>query len=463
MTYNLNYRKSFLLILAIAAALLVFGGRGNDRSNATANETYDKLKLFSDVFTVVKKDYVEEVTTEDLVYGAIRGMLQALDPHSSFMPPDMYKEIQVETKGKFGGLGIEITIRDGVLTVVSPIEGTPAFKEGIQSGDRIIKIEKTLTKNLSLMDAVKMLRGKPGTKVTISILRENFTHLQDFTITRDIIRIKSVKSRLLENNIGYVRITQFQESTIKDFKNALNSLNPPEGTLKGMVIDLRNNPGGLLNQAVAICDEFLESGLIVYTEGRNKKQQMKFAAHKNKNKRKYPLVVLVNAGSASGSEIVAGALQDHGRALILGTQTFGKGSVQTIIPLADNSGLRLTTAKYYTPNGNDIQARGIIPDIVVADLIKAPPKKEEKARFLREKDLLHHFRNEGKKKNAGEQEKDKENKGAGAASEEKNSGKEGNGKASNKEKEEKEDPPLERALQILKSWQILSKNKFEKN
>ncbi len=324
---------------------------------------YEKLKLFTEVMEIVQREYVEEVKPEDLIIGAIQGMLQSLDPHSSYLTPDMFKELQVETKGSFGGLGIEIGIRDGILTVISPIEDTPAWRAGIKAGDKIIKIDGEPTKGLSLMECVKRLRGPKGTKVTITIMREGFTEPKDFTIVRDIIKIKSVKARKLENGFVYLRIAQFQERTADDFSKAIEDLEK-ETKIRGMVLDLRSNPGGLLNQAVEIADFFLDKGVIVTVKGRGE-ERMEFRAKEEGTLPHWPVVVLVNHGSASASEIVAGALQDYGRAVIMGRRTFGKGSVQTIIPLEDGSGIRLTTARYFTPKGRSIQEKGIEPDITL--------------------------------------------------------------------------------------------------
>ncbi len=353
-----------------------------------SQDPYESLRLFSQVLELVEENYVKEVPTRDLIYGAIQGMLSNLDPHSSFLKPDDYKELQIETRGSFTGIGIEITIRDGVLTVVAPIEGTPAWKAGLKPGDKIIKINGKPTKGMSLIEAVKLLRGPKGTKVTISIFREGFKELKDITLVRDVIPIKSVRYRMLEPGYGYVRISSFQEKTASELRKALKELEK-EG-LKGLILDLRNNPGGLLDAAVEVADEFLEEGLIVYTKGRRKDQNFKFEARPNKNKHAYPLVVLVNAGSASASEIVAGALQDHHRAVILGTKTFGKGSVQTIIPLPDGSAVRLTTAQYYTPSGRSIQAEGIEPDLEIPEI---KPECLRKHPAIREKDLKGHLEN----------------------------------------------------------------------
>ncbi len=441
-------KKQFIIIIALFLALGVFIGGGKvHRVGADINSTYEKLKILADVLALVEKNYVEPVKITTLVNGAINGMLETLDPHSSFMTPDVFKEMQTETRGTFGGVGFEITIRDKVLTVVAPIEDTPAFRAGIQSGDLILRIDGKSTKDMNLMDAVKVMRGPEGTKVTITIMRTGFTEPQDLTLTRAIIPIRSVRSKMLEEGYGYVKINQFIEKTHADMKAALEKLESKEGTLKGLILDLRNDPGGLLEQAVKVADEFLEAGMIVYTEGRVEGQKMKFYAQKKAKVRDYPMMVLVNAGSASASEIVAGALQDHGRAVILGTPTFGKGSVQTIIPLEDGSAVRLTTARYYTPNGRSIQAQGIVPDIIVADLPPAA-RKGSPPRFLREKDLEHHLRGEGEipakplekiPEESLEKIPDKK-KGEAAVT-----------------IEAPEDPPLERALELLKTWKILNK------
>lgn len=360
-------------------------------------EIYQYLKTFSDVIDLVKKNYVEEVKDKEVVYAAIKGILESLDAHSSFMPPEMYKEMQSETKGEFGGIGIEITIKDGFPTVITPIEDTPAYKEGLKSGDHIIKIDGKPTKNMSLVDVVKMIRGAKGKPVTLTVVREGFTAPKDFRIVRDVIVVKSVKFKMLEDDFGYIRIAQFQERTARDLDNALKELakNNKGKPLKGVLLDLRNDPGGLLEQAVEVSDKFIEDGLIVYIEGRKKDDKtMKFNARKNDD---YlgPLVVLVNEGSASASEIVAGALQDHKRAIVVGAKTFGKGSVQTVFPLGDGSAVRLTTAKYFTPKGRSIQAEGITPDILVDNNIV---KGKEKMTTIKEKDLSKHIEPEKKTK-----------------------------------------------------------------
>jgi carboxyl-terminal processing protease len=357
---------------------------------------YKELRLFRQIMGIVQKNYVKDVTDKELVQGAINGMLQSLDPHSSFLTEELFKELQVETKGEFGGLGIEITLENGVLTIVSPIEDTPAYKAGLKPGDKIIKINGESTKNITLLKAVKMMRGAKGSKVNVSIMREGFRKAKDFTITRDIIHVKSVKKEEIEPGYDYIRIVNFQESTDTDLINAIKEFGEDD-KIKGLVLDLRNNPGGLLDQAVKVSNLFVDKGLIVYTDGRVKDQRMEFRATKGSKHYKFKIAVLINEGSASASEIVAGALQDHERAVIFGTKSFGKASVQTIIPLENGSGLRLTTAYYYTPKGRHIQKTGILPDIdmkaevqkqqddELEEETKGDKKKQQKSRLLNKK------------------------------------------------------------------------------
>lgn len=389
--------KKVIVVTLISVVVVFFGIGIQHRCAAQGGSDYESIELFTDVLSIVKKSYVEEVDTKKLIYGAINGMLSSLDPHSSFMPPDTYKEMKIDTKGSFGGLGIEITIKDGILTVISPIEDTPAFKAGIKAGDQILKIDDKYTKDLTITEAVKRMRGLKGTKVTISILREGLEKPKEYTLERDIIQVKSVKFKTLDDGYGYVRIAQFQEKTDDDLEKALKSLRDENsGNLRGLVLDLRNDPGGLLDQAVKVSEHFVDEGkLIVYTEGREKDSKMRFTSRKGNKEKHYPIVVLINSGSASASEIVAGALQDHKRAVVMGTQSFGKGSVQTIIPLSDNSGLRLTTARYFTPSGRSIQAKGITPDIV-AERIELSAAEKKEGMHLREKDLDNHFEVESK-------------------------------------------------------------------
>jgi carboxyl-terminal processing protease len=422
----LNKVRKAALVLILAAAVAVLGiSAGRMSANSvSAAEGYEELKTFTEVLSVIKKHYVEPVKTKDLVYAAIKGMLNSLDPHSSFMPPEEYKEMQVETKGEFGGLGIQVGLKDGMLTVIAPLEDTPAFQAGIKAGDTIVKINNEPTKGMSLEDAVRKMRGAPKTSITIGIMRAGWKEPKDFTVTREIIKIKSVKSKIIQGDIGYIKISQFQEQTADDLATALKKLE--EKKVNSLILDLRNNPGGLLNSAIDVSSEFLpKDKLVVYTKTRSGEKSDFLTEGDNHFTR--PMIVLVNQGSASASEIVAGALKDWNRAVILGTQTFGKGSVQTVIPLSDGSGLRLTTAKYYTPKGRSIQNTGITPDIEV----KLEAKNGEKEHpVLRERDLEHHLKNE-----QGEV-KEPEVEMAPA------------------EVDEKDDAQLQRAVDILKTWNI---------
>ncbi|MDH4232487.1 MAG: S41 family peptidase [Nitrospirota bacterium] len=412
------------LLIFIVASTGIFIGRWSVNSVSAEGEGYEELRSFTEVMSMVKKYYVEEVKTKDLVYGAIKGMLNSLDPHSSFMTPESYKEMQVDTKGEFGGLGIQIGLKDNMLTVIAPIEDTPAFKAGIKAGDKIIKIDNESTKDMNLQDAVSKMRGAPKTSVTLSIFREGWKDTKDFTIVRDIIKIKSVKSKVLENNIGYVKLSQFQEQTADDLADALRQLNASKVT--SLVLDLRNDPGGLLNSAIDVTGQFLPKGkLVVYTKTRTGEKSEFYTS--GETVFTPPMIVLVNQGSASASEIVAGALKDWNRAVILGTQTFGKGSVQTVIPLSGGAGLRLTTAKYYTPKGISIQNTGITPDIVVKLAAKNGVKEH---RVIREKDLEGHLKNEQNDTVADEEE------------------------TAPLEVEEKDDVQLQRAVDILKTWDV---------
>jgi carboxyl-terminal processing protease len=356
-------KKAFVISSLLVVLTLSLGGTVASKGTDTG-ATYEQLRLFTEVLSIVQNQYVDETQPKDLIYSAIKGTLRGLDPHSSFLDPESYREMQVETSGSFGGLGIEITLRDDILTVVSPIDGTPAHRAGLLAADRIVKIDGLSTKDMQLSDAVKKMRGKPGTKVTISVVREGWTEPKDFEIQREQIRVHSVRTQDLDNGIEYVKLRQFQEQTAHDLEQALEKFD--KNGMKALVLDLRNNPGGLLTSAVEVTEKFIDDGkLVVYTEGRVRNQNMRFSAHAKRAYSKIPMVVLVNQGSASASEIVAGALQDYGRAMVVGVQTFGKGSVQTIIPLSDGSGLRLTTAKYFTPKGRSIHGKGITPDIVV--------------------------------------------------------------------------------------------------
>src|SRR5579859_2895202 len=398
MSGNKRTRLIVAMGIALVVCVVVIGDLAVRRAQALPDDTYKELQTFANVLAIVQKNYVEPVTTKRLVNGAIIGMLASLDPHSAYLTPDLYRDLEVETRGSFGGLGIEITIKNDLLTVVAPIEDTPAEKAGIKSGDQIIKINDDFTKGMTLTDAVKMMRGPKGSKIRLTLHRDGIPDLFTVSVARDVIRIKSVKNKVLKDGYGYIRISTFQDGTNDDVEKALDKFSK-QGPIKGLVLDLRDNPGGLLNQAVAISDDFLDGGLIVYTQGRVENQQQKYFAHKKKKLKDYPMVVLVNGGSASASEIVAGALQDQRRAVVAGTLTFGKGSVQTILPLDDESALRLTTARYFTPNGRSIQAVGITPDVIVE-----PPKPTlaalessgaelDNGDEIHESDLLHHFQN----------------------------------------------------------------------
>jgi carboxyl-terminal processing protease len=359
------------------------------QSMATDEERYSPLKRFSQVLDLVERYYVQDVDRNEMIQGAIRGMLLELDPHSSFMTQDAFQEMQIDTSGEFTGIGIEISLVEGRLTVVSPIEDTPAFREGLKSGDHILEIDGQSTQDITIMDAVKLIRGPRGTTVDLTILSKGETVPQTVTITRDVIPMHTVKVFELEPGVVLVRLTSFKETTMDDLRVALDRFDLDQRV--GLILDLRNNPGGLLNQAVAVADAFLQEGKIVYTKGRSAQAEMNFDASRTVVDKETPMVVLINAGSASASEIVAGALQDHGRALILGEQTFGKGSVQTIIPLADGSGIKLTTAVYYTPNGRSIQAKGIDPDISVPFVALNDDEREGRMPLVREGDLIRHL------------------------------------------------------------------------
>ncbi len=443
---NGNRRTGLALAipLAILLAVLLSGGRGAERVGAAPNTSYEDLETFTNVLAIIQKNYVEDVDTKRLVEGAINGMLASLDPHSAYLTPELYKELQVETKGSFGGLGIEITNRNGMLTVVAPIEDTPAYRAGVKAQDIILKIDGEFTKDMSLVEAVKKMRGPKNTKVKLTIKREHPQKLLDVVLTREIIKIQSVKSKVLPGGYGYLRVTQFQEHSDDDVERALRDLQKETGGLKGLVLDLRNNPGGLLTQAVKISDIFLDSGLIVYTDGRLENQKQKYFAHKANTWDDFPMVVLVNGGSASASEIVAGALQDHKRAMVLGTQTFGKGSVQTILPLDETSALRLTTARYFTPNGRSIQAKGIEPDVVMDQGGKQQAKGDTSGPLLREANLPRHLQHPNEKgSDATDAEvEDTDDDSADVVP------------PDVKEGEPGKDPQLDRAIEMLRSGQV---------
>lgn len=393
-------KKKNVLILSLSFSLGVFIATSGyvfaERNPSVINQTpealpYDELRAFTEIFGRIKRDYVEPVADKKLLEDAIRGMLVGLDPHSAYLDIEDYKELREGTSGQFGGLGIEVTMENGFVKVVSPIDDTPAQRAGLQAGDLIVKLNEKPVKGMSLNDAVKIMRGEPGEDITLTVIRESADAPLIIVVTRAIIKVKSIKSRLLEKNYGYLRISSFQLKTGTNLTQAVDDLvKENEGTLKGLVLDLRNNPGGILQAAVEVSDAFLDEGLIVYTEGRIENSQMRFNAKIGDVINKAPLVVLVNAGSASASEIVAGALQDHKRAVIMGEKSFGKGSVQTILPTSNGAAVKLTTARYFTPLGRSIQAEGIEPDILLKKL-KLESLTTSKFEPIKEADLSRHL------------------------------------------------------------------------
>jgi len=392
------WQRSLLLSLLALSPL----GFAEDAVDPNSDEASDQqqeqgllpineLRTFADVFDRIKQAYVEEVDDKTLLEAAIQGMLTSLDPHSAYLQPEAYQDLQINTSGEFGGLGIEVGLEDGFVKVITPIDDTPAQKAGVLPGDLIIKLDSTPVKGLSLSDAVKLMRGKPGSDIVLTIIRKGSEKPIEITVTRAVIAVQSVKGRLLDPNYGYVRLSQFQINTGTDMNRMLDRLKKEnKGDLKGLVLDLRNNPGGVLQAAVDVCDTFLDSGLVVYTKGRLADSDMKFQASPGDKLNGIPIAVLVNGGSASASEIVAGALQDHSRAVIMGTTTFGKGSVQTVLPLHNNRALKLTTARYYTPSGRSIQAQGIAPDIEVENARLTPVEEMDR---IKERDLTGHLEN----------------------------------------------------------------------
>ena len=387
---NIVTRNLPLLMIGVVLGMFLTVGHGVFAEKKSSLPLED-LRTFTEIFDKIKNDYVEPIDDKTLLKNAIRGMLSGLDPHSSYLSPDDFQDLQAGTSGEFGGLGIEVSMEDGFVKVISPIDDTPAQRAGVEAGDLIVRLDDTPVKGMALNDAVKIMRGKPGSEIVLTIIREGREQPLELTLIRDIIKVTSIKSRTLEEGYGYVRITQFQSRTGENLRQSLSRLKTENGgSLHGLVLDLRNNPGGVLSAAVSVSDAFLKKGLIVYTEGRLAETKLKFNAKPTDVLNGAPLVVLVNAGSASASEIVAGALQDHKRAVIMGTTTFGKGSVQTILPMENNSALKLTTARYYTPSGTSIQATGIIPDIVLDDL-KFSDSSGSSADRVTEADLAGHL------------------------------------------------------------------------
>ena len=411
------------LVVVLVAAISVLLASNISWAVKATEKVYDYLRIFNQALALIQAKYVEQVDSKELVYGAIDGMVRKLDPHSAFLTPEFLQEMNVDAQGTFGGLGIEITKEQNYILIVSPIEDTPAFKAGIKSGDKIVAIDDESTSDMSIMDAVTKLRGEPGTQVKMTIMREGWDKPQDFTLTREIIQVKTVKWHELEKGMGYIKITQFNLQTYGVLKSALDELGK-SGDLNSLVLDLRNNPGGLLDVCVKVADLFLDGGNIVLIKGRDQSQSSVERATAG-GFTSFPMVVLVNSGSASASEIVAGALQDNKRVVVVGVRTFGKGSVQTILPLSDGSGLKLTTAKYFTPLGRDIQAKGIEPNIVVEDVPWSGIEPDKRKWMMREEELKGHLKNV----------------------EEKGGAKEG-------EVTEQRDVQLETAMSILKSWPI---------
>jgi carboxyl-terminal processing protease len=362
-----------------------------EASKKTKSDKYKNIELFSKVLHLVESNYYEEVDTEKLIHGGIKGMLKTLDPHTNFLPPKIFKEFRTETQGKFGGLGIEVTMQDGLLMVVTPIDDTPAMKAGVEAGDKIVKIDGSSTKGLSLQEAVSKMRGKPGSKVKLTVMRPGAKKFIDIDIKRAVIKVRPVKHALMEKGIGYVRLSNFQERSAKEIKNAIKKIEK-SGKLKGLILDLRSNPGGLLDQAVDVSNLFVDDGIIVSTRARREDGKEVRYAKKGIARNDFAMAVLVNGSSASASEIVAGALKDHKRAIIMGEKTFGKGSVQTVIEVGKDMGIKLTIAQYYTPLGTSIQAKGIEPDILLSNY--DPEKLDEakiKVKWRREADLEQHL------------------------------------------------------------------------
>ncbi|MFW5442901.1 MAG: S41 family peptidase [Methylococcaceae bacterium] len=448
----LKKKNSVILFLGIMiGVLLSIGGTVVAERESTVNTSktveqtesvtlpYDELRMFTEVFGRIKRDYVESVSDKKLLEDAIKGMLSGLDPHSAYLDMEQYKDLREGTTGQFGGLGIEVTMEDGFVKVVSPIDDTPAQRAGMKSGDLVVRLDEKPVKGMSLADAVKIMRGEPGSDIILTVVREGEEAPLKITITRAIIKVKSVKSKILEKDYGYLRVSSFQSRTGQGVIDAVADLKKEnEGDLKGLVLDLRNNPGGVLNAAVEVSDAFLEKGLIVYTEGRIKNSEMRFNAAPGDVVNGIPVVVLINAGSASASEIVAGALQDHKRAIIMGEKSFGKGSVQTILPTSGNAAVKLTTARYYTPSGRSIQAEGIEPDVKLGR-VKLESLTVSDFKPVKEADLSHHLENgNGKDKKETENTKiDEKEEVAG--------------------KLDLRDYPLFQALTLLKGLDILKK------
>jgi carboxyl-terminal processing protease len=454
----------------VVSATSAFAASTNTTGVVTQQDRYENLELFQKVLHFVEANYVDDVKNKELVYGAIKGMLETLDPHSNFLPPDVFKDMKIDTSGKFGGLGIEIGMKDNVLTVISPIEDTPAWKAGLKPNDRIVKINNESTKGMTLTEAVSKMRGKKGTSVELSIYREGFEKIKDIAVVRDEIKIQAVKSEQLENGYGYVRLASFNEQAAHDVKVAVDKLNA-KYRLKGLVFDLRMNPGGLLDQAVEVASLFVDgnqasdyNGVIVSTIGRNRDQKEVKYARKGVAFKDFPVAVLVNSSTASAAEIVAGALQDYHRGIIMGQPTFGKGSVQTVIELGPDMGLKLTIARYYTPSGRSIQEKGVTPDVMLDEYDpKLLAEAKRKPEYFREKDLKGHMVNNQDDDQAGKEFKKEELETL--AKEAKDGKKKGDKSGPSKDDDDmtpmkfnpKEDYQVHEALGFLKSYEVFKK------
>jgi len=451
---KMQKKWNFIIACMIVSFVVLF----SQHAYADKEETYEGLKLFTDIISLVEDNYVDPVDTKELIQSAIQGMIRSLDPHSSFMPPEAFEELQIDTHGEFGGIGIVITMKKGILTVVSPIEGTPAYRKGIQAGDRIIKVDGEETQDMEMWEAVKKMRGKKGTSVIITLARDGEEKPFDVEIVRDIIPIESVRSASIGDGYGYIWVTNFREKTVDDIIDTLDELKSNTNQFKGLIMDLRDNPGGLLDQAVKLVDLFIDEGNIVSIKGRSEENTKEFNAHSDNTEPDYPIVVLINSGSASASEIVAGALQDHKRALILGINSFGKGSVQTVEPLRDGYGLKYTIARYYTPNGRSIQAQGIVPDITVSSrYIKLKQDDARLPKVIKEKDLKNHLEAEPQSqesKHISESEQKDKNDAKSIKENQKNRHVMRHGKIRGEDL--MSDYQIARALDILKGYEILN-------
>jgi carboxyl-terminal processing protease len=447
---------AFLVVVGLGG--FVMGAASTDTVLAVAKDRYQDLQIFTKVLNLVQQYYVEEVDTRKLIYGGIKGMLQELDPHTNFLAPEVYKEFESETSGEFGGIGIEITVQNDLLTVISPIEDTPAYEAGIQAGDRIVEINGESTKGFSLAEAAQRMRGKRGSKVRLGIFREGFDKPRVFEIARGVVKIRSVKFTDLEDGYGYIRLTSFIENSASDLDKALKAIEKSNKEIKGIIIDLRRNPGGLLDQAIKISDMFLEKGIIVSTIGRNKREKEVVYAKSEGTYPNFPIIVLINEYSASASEILAGALQDNKRALIMGQRSFGKGSVQSVVKLGDGSGLKLTVARYYTPSGRSIQAEGIKPDVSIEDVDTDAFKKAViKREVRREQDIAGHLLGEKEQKEKASKDEKKGGKSEEVSFWWLSDNSKSKSKLSPRDKLLSEDFQVMQAFNYLRAWKVMEK------